>query len=246
MEELNRQKVNGSVLEIGAFLGKTAILLDRLMLHSDELHICDVFEKQKFVTDQENFKEVREYYSKVIPTRESFEQNFSLHGKKSPIIHQIESKFLQKELVDRSFKFIHIDGAHTFKAVDTDLKISLAKVCSKGIIVMDDYRNYGALGVAQVFWSVVSERKLKLVLLTHTKAYFTFGNINSYLENLEIFCKKNSIHYYKEKINGDLFVRNKYELRPQRFLILKRVFPTKLFVLVSKIKSKYIRFLVNL
>jgi hypothetical protein len=93
--------------------------------------------------------------------------------------------------------------------VNTDLNIALAKICENGIIVMDDYRNYGALGVAEVFWSIVFEKKLKLVLLTEDKAYFTFGNDNSYLENLEKFMKKNSIEYYKESISGEFFLRKK-------------------------------------
>jgi hypothetical protein len=245
-DELNSQKINGSVLEIGAFLGKTSILLDRLMLPSDVLHVCDVFEEQNQIADLENLNEVHEYYKKLVPTRALFDQNFSLYGKKSPIIHQCESEFLEKELIDRSFKFIHIDAAHTFTAVNKDVNISLAKICKNGIIVMDDYRNYGALGVSQVFWSVIIEKKLKLILLTEAKAYFSFGSENTFLKDLEKFLEKNSIDFYKESINGEFFIRNKYKLSPQRFLILKLFFPTKAYMLISRIKSKCIRFLVDL
>lgn len=216
------------------------------MMPSDVLHVCDVFEEQNQITNLENLNEVQEYYKKIVPTRALFERNFSLYAKKSPVIYQCESEFLEKELIDRSFKFIHIDAAHTYTAVDKDVNISLAKICRNGIIVMDDYRNYDALGVSQVFWSVIIEKKLQLIFLTETKAYFSFGNENTYLEDLEKFLRKNSIDFYKESINGELFIRNKYKLKPQRFLILKLFFPTKAFMLVSKIKSKFIRFLVDL
>jgi len=246
LEELNILKVSGDVLEIGAHFGKTSIWLDTLILDSDKLHICDIFENQNLITDPENLNEVSEDYKKLFPTRAIFEKNFSTYGKKKPIIYQMESKFLEFELLDRSFKFIHIDGAHTFQAVNTDLNISLVKICENGIIVMDDYRNYGALGVAQVFWSVIFEKKLKLVLLTEAKAYFTFGNDNSYLENLEKFMKQHSIQYYKESINGDFFLRNKYKLMPQKHLFLKRILPVGLYVLISRIKFKFIKIFASL
>jgi hypothetical protein len=245
LEELNLHAINGDVLEIGAHFGKTSIWLDRLILVSDKLHICDVFEKQNLITDANNLNEVYDYY-KIIPTRELFEQNFSRYGRNKPIIYQMESKFLEFELLNRSFKFIHIDGAHTFQAVNTDLNIALAKICENGIIVMDDYRNYGALGVAEVFWSIVFEKKLKLVLLTEDKAYFTFGNDNSYLENLEKFMKKNSIEYYKESISGEFFLRNKYKFKPKKYLLLKRVLPVSLYVFIRRIKNKCIKFLVSI
>ena len=245
IEELNLRAIPGDVLEIGANFGKTSIWLDWLILNSDKLHVCDVFEKQNLITDPNNLNEVYDYY-KMIPTKKIFEQNFSRYGRKRPIIYQMESKFLEFELLNGSFKFIHIDGAHTFQAVNADLNIALAKICENGIIVMDDYRNYGALGVAQVFWSTIFERKLNLILLTDAKAYFTFGTENFYLENLEKFMKKNSIEYYKESISENFFLRNKYKLKPKKYLLLKRILPVGLYVFISRIKNKCIKFLVSI
>jgi hypothetical protein len=246
LEELNLRKINGDVLEIGAHFGKTAIWLDWLILDSDKLHVCDVFEKQNLITDLDNLTEVDNHYKKIIPTKALFEQNFSRYGCKKPIIYQMESKFLEFELLNRTFKFIHIDGAHTFQAVNTDLNIALAKICKNGIIVMDDYRNYGAHGVTQVFWSIIFEKKLKLILLTEAKAYFAFGNDNSYLENLEKFMEKNTIEYSLESINGDFFLKNNYKLKPRKYSLLKRVLPTGLYVFMKRIKNKFIKFLVSI
>jgi hypothetical protein len=245
-EEMSKLNVNGDVLEIGANFGKTSLWLDTLILDSAKLYVCDIFEKQNLITNVENLNEVIEYYGKHIPTRALFEQNFSKYGKTEPIIYQMESKFLEFELLDRSFKFIHIDGAHTFQSVNTDFNISLAKICENGIIVLDDYRNYGALGVTQVFWSIIFERSLKLVLLTDAKAYFAFGNDNFYLENLEKFMKQSLIQYYKESINGEFFLRNKYKLSPQKYLFLKRILPVGLYLIISRIKNKCIKILTSL
>lgn len=242
-QELNSKEIIGDILEIGAYFGKTSILMNNLSNDSDTSYICDVFEEYNTISDLKN-KDEAQYYVTHLPTRAKFERNWYSYCRSRPIILQMESKFLKKELVDGSLKFIHIDGAHTFQAVNQDIEISLTKICKDGIIVMDDYK--AIPDVQQVFQSVLYQKKLKLILLTNAKAYFTNGNSDSYVYNLEKFMMENEMHYSKETLNGELFLKNIDKIRPEMLFSIGKILPIKLYKLIRLSRGICIKFLLNL
>lgn len=237
---LNAQNVPGAVLEIGAHFGKTSILLGNYVKSPENLHICDVFEKAELLEDFQNIHEYETTYRNIIPTRKLFENNFSKHHKWLPVIHQVDSLNLHPYILNKSFKFIHIDGGHTFQAVESDMALALSKISHRSIVVMDDYRNYGAIGVSQVFWSTIFNKQLNLVLLTDAKAYFTSGDDNFYLESLEHFFKQEKIIYSKPKINDNFFLQNSFRMGKGKHYVLKLILPPILYSYLSKVKNRII------
>jgi predicted O-methyltransferase YrrM len=240
LNTLNAKNVPGAVLEIGAHFGKTSILLGNYVQSPKNLYVCDVFDKTELLEDCQNLHEYETTYRSIIPTRNLFEDNFAKHHKWLPVIYQVNSLNLHPYILNKQFKFIHIDGGHTFQAVKSDMELALNKISHNGIVVMDDYRSYGAIGVSTVFWSTIFNKQLNLVLLTDAKAYFTSGDDNFYLDSLEHFLKKEKIVYSKPEINNNFFLQNSFKMGKKKHHVLKLILPPILYKYFSKVINKII------
>jgi hypothetical protein len=244
LNTLNAEKIEGNILEIGAHFGKTSILLGEYVISPNELHVCDVFESKELITDSDNLDEYEESYKNRKPTRKLFEKNFNIFHNWLPVIHQFDSKNLENVLIDHSFKFIHVDGGHTYQSINKDMEIIMNKICKNGVIVMDDYRNYGCFGISTVFWSLLLNQKLNLILITEAKAYFSFGDEKFYISRLEELLVDQKIPYTKESINQKAFIRNNSRLYRKKNLFL-RILPSSLYYFLSIIKYKIIKRFYN-
>jgi hypothetical protein len=159
--------VKGDLLEIGAYLGKSAVLLGYLLRPQEALVVCDLF------TDDDLDPDVdadATQYGEL--SRAAFEENFARFHRRPARVIERPSTQLSYEVLGQSFRIVHVDGSHSYQIVRQDIDTALELVVDGGIVVVDDYRTVPhALGVAAAAWKAVTDGKLIPVLATVQKLY---------------------------------------------------------------------------
>jgi hypothetical protein len=159
--------VDGDLLEIGAFLGKSAILLGYLVRPSERLVVCDLFANDDLHVDLDADAA---HYGEL--SRAAFESNYARFHRRAASVIQRSSTELAEEGLGRSFRLVHVDGSHRYEIVRQDIDTALDLVVDGGIVVVDDYRTVPhALGVAAAVWEAVTDGKLIPLLATVQKLY---------------------------------------------------------------------------
>jgi len=162
------QPTTGDILEIGTYLGKSAILLAYCLKDGEALHVCDPFEDPP--SSEDNASENRRHYPEL--ARREFERNYMRFHKSLPVIHQTTSDRLQ---LSRNFRLIHVDGSHLYRCVKQDLDLAKRSLIDGGIVIVDDFRAAHTPGVAAAVWEAVARNGLIPLFLTRRKMYATWG-----------------------------------------------------------------------
>src|SRR5262249_27939094 len=170
----------GDILEIGAYQGRTAILLGNLCRENGKLAVCDVFEHR--TGDPDVDAERDEFYADL--TRESFERNFLSCLPHLPEIYQCDSQQLGPQIKGRSFRLVHVDGSHTHAVVRSALRLAKEVTATGGVVAIDDYRREHTPGVAAATWEQVASGGLVPICLTAGKLYGCWHGADRYLDGL--------------------------------------------------------------
>jgi hypothetical protein len=165
--------VTGDILEIGAYQGKSAVLLGYLLRPHEELMVCDTFESEAI--QEQNLTENQKYYANV--QRQTFEKNFAQFHSRPPRIFACSSTNLIQQLPSSNkFRLVHIDGSHLYEVVREDISLSRQLLKHKGVVVFDDYRSPHTPGVAAALWDAVLHEGLHPFCLSPGKMYAYWGN----------------------------------------------------------------------
>jgi predicted O-methyltransferase YrrM len=73
-----------------------------------------------------------------------------------------------------TFRWVHIDGEHSFDAVCSDLELAMDLIKDDGIIVVDDFFNIGSAGITEAVYFMLGRNphRLRMFLAGMNKAYF--------------------------------------------------------------------------
>lgn len=172
---LDRQEAHGEpgdLLELGVFMGKSAIFLGHHLRDGDRFTVCDLFESD--APDAANNAETSRSYRTL--TREAFERNYlSFHDTLPRVLHG-PSSIVPGEVEPRSCRFVHIDASHLYEHVRGDIVAARDILLPGGIVVLDDFRSEHTPGVALATWEAVLDGGLRPVCLTTQKLYATWGD----------------------------------------------------------------------
>ncbi|MEU9590544.1 class I SAM-dependent methyltransferase [Streptomyces sp. NPDC048193] len=180
---LERQETagtRGDLLELGAYLGKSAILLGHHLQDGEKLTVCDLFEAD--APDEANRAESAKSYSTL--TRQAFERNYLSFHDSLPVIVQAPSSAITGEVAPGTCRFAHIDASHLYEHVAGDIGAVRDLLLPEGIVVLDDYRTEHTPGVAVAAWEAVLNRGLRPVCLSTQKLYATWGDPEPVQERL--------------------------------------------------------------
>ena len=142
--------LTGDLLEIGAYQGRSAILLQYFCRGGERLSVCDVFESPAFNDENEH---EREFFYRDL-TRQSFERHFRRIHADLPIIFQCKSHELASRLAGQAFRIIHIDGGHVHEVVRHDVQLAKHLLIEGGAVVIDDYRTDHTPGKFYGSWTL--------------------------------------------------------------------------------------------
>ncbi|RDI23085.1 class I SAM-dependent methyltransferase [Lentzea flaviverrucosa] len=186
---LRRQRQQGEpgdLLELGAFLGQSAILMGSYLADGQVFTVCDLFESA--AADPDNAREMRECYPTL--TRDAFEVNYLSFHDNLPRIVQASSSVLQKVVRADSCRFVHIDASHLYNQVRRDIHTARDVLGNNGVVVLDDYRSEHTPGVACATWQAVLETGLKPICVSGYKFYGTWGDAAAAQEKLAVALER--------------------------------------------------------
>lgn len=174
LEYQNRAQPPGELLEIGAYKGKSAIVIGRFLKYGERFTVCDLFED--VATSTEINKKAGEFYQGLALTQKEFESNYLNFHSQLPHVVRGPSVEILKHVNAGSCRFIHIDGSHMYEHVRQDTESARQLLQENGVVVFDDYRTEHTPGVAAAVWESVLNGDLRPIFHTIGKFYATWGN----------------------------------------------------------------------
>jgi hypothetical protein len=172
LDHQNQGSVPGDLLDLGAYLGKSAILMGRYLVGDQRLTVCDLFDDA--APDDDNDEEMRPYRSTL--NREAFERNYVAFHPKLPTIVQGLTSEISNHVPAASCRFVHVDASHLYTHVDADLRSARTLLHDRGIVACDDVRQAHTPGVAAAVWAAVVCGDLRPICLSDSKLYGTWGD----------------------------------------------------------------------
>ncbi|BAJ28858.1 MULTISPECIES: class I SAM-dependent methyltransferase [Kitasatospora] len=164
----------GDLLEMGAYLGRSAILLGSHLQPGETFTVCDLFDLD--APDDDNSAEMTMSYRETL-TRRAFEANYRAFHPELPVIVQAPTSVLADGRIPAgSCRFVHIDASHLYEHVAGDILVARDALAENGLVALDDYRAPHTPGVAAAVWEAVFTLGLRPVLLTPEKFYGTWGD----------------------------------------------------------------------
>lgn len=163
---------SGDLLELGAFMGKSAIFLAGYLRDGEEFTVCDLFDSPP--PDDENLSEVRDSYPTL--TRRGFETNYLAFHEALPTLIQAPTSVVADRVRAKSCRFIHIDASHLYEHVVQDIESSRLVAAPDAVVVFDDYRSAHCPGVAAAVWAAVVHDGLRVIAVSASKLYATWGD----------------------------------------------------------------------
>jgi hypothetical protein len=203
----------GDVVELGAYLGKSAILIGRHLQEGETFTVCDLFDSP--APDDANRKEMHRSYSSL--TRNAFESNYLAFHEELPEIVQGPTSVILDHVPADSCRFVHIDASHLYEHVRGDIDAARTALRTDGIVVCDDYRSEHTPGVAAAVWEEVTTGGLSPICITKQKLYGTWGDPARIQKELLTWLAGQDDRWHEvQKVNGQGLVRITPKKKPAR------------------------------
>jgi predicted O-methyltransferase YrrM len=144
--------VGGNMLEFGVYKGRSAALLGRHLAASERLLLVDIID----YLDRAAIAPFRKSIDLIITPTENF--------------RAVHTGY---EAQRRSFRFIHIDASHNYRATFAELQMADELLGTRGVVALDDFVNLDySQNLAAIFkYLYTTPTDLKLFLVTNEKGY---------------------------------------------------------------------------
>lgn len=162
----------GDLVELGAYLGKSAVVIDEAVQPGETFTVCDLF--GEMAQDSANLTENQRSYATL--NREQFERNFRRFRPALPVVLQIPTSEVLEHVKPQSARFVHVDASHLYEHVAQDVVSARTMLRTGGIVVFDDFRSHHTPGVAAAVWEAVLNSGLQPIVLTLMKWYGTWDD----------------------------------------------------------------------
>ncbi|WP_207709832.1 class I SAM-dependent methyltransferase [Actinomadura macrotermitis] len=168
-ERLDQQ---GDLLELGVYLGRSAVLLGRHLRGGERFTVCDLFGSP--APDDANDREVARAYPEL--TRAAFERNYLAFHERLPVVVQAPTSVITDYVRPDGCRFAHVDASRLHRHVIADLAAARSALQADGIVVCDVRGPAHAPGIASAVWAAVDSDDLNPVCVTDQKLYGTWGD----------------------------------------------------------------------
>jgi predicted O-methyltransferase YrrM len=175
LDRQDRLEPPGDLLELGCYLGKSAIVVGTHLRPGETFTVCDLFDSgTEEAADEKNKSENKWSYSSL--TRQAFEANYLTFHEQLPTIVQSTTDQITKHVDAGTCRFVHIDASHLWQHVQGDIEAAQTLLRPDGLVVCDDYRSEHTPGVAAAVWTAVASGGLNPICVSGSKFYGTWGD----------------------------------------------------------------------
>jgi Methyltransferase domain len=198
---LEAQGEHGDIVELGAYLGRSAVIIGTHVRPDERFVVVDLFGEEAHVADDgANQAENKRHYATL--TRTQFEANYLALHDHLPDIVQAPSSAVLDYVAAGSVRFLHVDASHLYSQVRIDTLNARKLLQRDGVVVFDDYRGLQTPGVAAATWEAVAADGMIPFALTLSKMYATWGDPAYYIEVIRRFvaddkrlrCDEREVH----------------------------------------------------
>jgi hypothetical protein len=162
----------GDLVELGAYLGKSAILIGQHLGTGERFVVCDLFGQS--AGDSRNQRESNYSYRSL--NRARFEANYRAFHSELPVIVQGPTSLILDHVPSATARFVHVDASHLYEHVSGDIDAARKMLRSGGVAVFDDFRAAHTPGTAAAVWEAVFTKDLRPICVTTNKLYGTWGD----------------------------------------------------------------------
>lgn len=181
LEIQREQQQGGDLVELGAYLGRSAVLIGAHLAPGERFFVVDLFGDSD--TDSRNEVENRTSYPSL--SRAAFEANYRrIHGHLPEVIQGLSSSIVD-HAAPSSVRFMHVDASHLYDHVMADIVASRELLNRDGVVVVDDFRSPHTPGTAAAVWEAVVAQGLQPIAVTHDKFYATWGDSDSWRQAVQ-------------------------------------------------------------
>ncbi|MCP9948499.1 class I SAM-dependent methyltransferase [Actinomadura madurae] len=206
LERQERMGQRGDLVELGSYLGKSAILMGRHLREGETFTVCDLFDSD--APDDSNQAEMEGSYSTL--TRRGFESNYRAFHDELPEIIQGPTSLILDHVQPETCRFVHVDASHLYEHVHGDIRAAHVMLPSGGLIVCDDYRSEHTPGVSAAVWEAVAVDGLRPICVTTQKLYGTWGDSATVQDELlEWLRGREDVWHEVQEVAGRPLVRIK-------------------------------------
>jgi predicted O-methyltransferase YrrM len=163
--------VRGDLLEIGAYMGRSAVVLGQLARGDERLVVSDIFAE---VENNEESVLWRTTCEVTKPSVAQFSANYlRFHPSLPEILTGPSTSLDAVALGVNSFRLIHVDGAHDYENVANDLALTHEIAGAGAVIAFDDISQPAFPGTGAAIWPEVKAGRLR-PLIVGQKLYATW------------------------------------------------------------------------
>lgn len=163
----------GDLVEIGAFLGKSAVVIGDYLRPEERFVVIDLFGDMSLLgesaDDDANRAENQKSYPRL--DRQRFEANYLALHDELPVVVQAPSSRIMEHVTPGTVRFVHVDASHLYAPVAEDCRSVKKMLRPGGVAAFDDWRNAKCPGVAAAIWEAVITDGLVPVAVSHNKLY---------------------------------------------------------------------------
>lgn len=173
----------GGLVELGVFMGKSAVHLGSQLRPGEVLTVCDLFED--IATAPEADPDERRFFRDKDLTQAGFERVYLSFHRALPRIVRGPTATITRHVAPGSARFVHVDGGHSYDLVRGDTAAARAMLRDGGIVAFDAYRKAANPGCMAAVWEAVLTEGLKPFANTDFKLYATWGDPAPYRQAIE-------------------------------------------------------------
>lgn len=223
-----RAGTKGDLMEIGVYMGRSAVILGYMRQGAERVVVCDDFQGEKRQEFERNYRQ----FHRVLPDEVIAASSITLHDRG----------------YSRTFRFIHIDADHSYEAVRSDLLLSRELLVDGGYVVFDDAFTINYPGVAAAVWEAVASDGLIPQVVTG-KLYASWApmapvDLSALRDTVvDVPSQRIQLQFGREDLNGSAVQRLDWlgpPLKPRR-TGLRRLVPPAADPIAHKLKSAVTR-----
>jgi predicted O-methyltransferase YrrM len=210
----------GTLVELGAFMGKSAIVIGDYLREGERFVVVDLFgDKTRFTDsaeDEANRRELRRSYPRL--DRQRFEENYLAFHDELPDVVQGFTAEVVDHVAPGTARFIHVDASHLYPAVKTDCESTKLLLRPGGVVAFDDYCNFKCPGVAAAIWQSVAVDGLIPIATTRKKLYACYDDPTPHQEVLRAMIAEDPASYDVDEpeVMGRRVLRIQFAPKPPR------------------------------